>query len=88
MTERISYTPSGVCSRKIDIEIEGDIVKEVKYTGGCSGNTQGVAALVAGMQIDEAIKRLSGIRCGFKSSSCPDQLAKALETYKATKQNA
>ena len=88
MAEHISYTPRGVCSRKIDIEIEGDIVKEVKYTGGCSGNTQGVSALVAGMKIDEAIKRLSGIRCGFKSSSCPDQLAEALAQYKAEKKNA
>ena len=78
MNEHISYITKGVCSRKIDIEIEGDVVKEVKYTGGCSGNTQGVAALVAGMTVDEAITRLSGIRCGFKNTSCPDQLAKAL----------
>ena len=85
MAEIISYNTQGVCSRKIDIEIEGDIVKSVKYTGGCSGNTQGVAALVAGMNIDEAITRLSGIRCGFKSTSCPDQLAKALTEYKANK---
>ena len=85
MTENFSYTPKGVCSRKIDIVIEGDIVKEVKYTGGCSGNTQGVAALVAGMSIDEAIKRISGIKCGFKASSCPDQLAQALISYKNQK---
>ena len=85
MAEILSYNTKGVCSRKIDIVIEGDIVKEVKYTGGCSGNTQGVAALVAGMTIDEAITRLSGIRCGFKNTSCPDQLAKALEEYKANK---
>ncbi len=81
MATHISYTPKGVCSRQIDIEIEGDIIKEVKYTGGCSGNTQGVAALVAGMNVDEAITRLSGIRCGFKSTSCPDQLALALREY-------
>ena len=85
MAEILSYNTKGVCSRKIDIVIEGDIVKEVKYTGGCSGNTQGVAALVAGMTIDEAIARLSGIRCGFKNTSCPDQLAQALEEYKANK---
>ncbi len=85
MTEQISYNTKGVCSRRIDIEIEGNIIKEVKYIGGCSGNTQGVAALVAGMEIDEAIKRLSGIRCGFKGTSCPDQLAAALTEYKESK---
>ena len=85
MEEKFSYTPVGVCSRKIDILIDGDVVKEVKYTGGCSGNTQGVAALIAGMTIDEAIKRVSGIKCGFKSSSCPDQLAQALILYKEQK---
>lgn len=88
MAEFISYTPKGVCSRKIDIELEGDVIKEVKYTGGCSGNTQGVAALVAGMTVDEAIRRISGIRCGFKGTSCPDQLAQALINYKAQKENA
>ena len=85
MTDQFSYTPKGVCSRKIDIEIDGDIIVLAKYTGGCSGNTQGVSALVKGMSVDEAIERLSGIRCGFKSSSCPDQLAEALKEYKAKK---
>ena len=80
--EKISYTPRGVCSRKIDIEIENGIIISVKYTGGCAGNTQGVAALIAGMSVDEAIKRLSGIHCGFKPTSCPDQLAAALKEYK------
>ena len=83
--EKISYIPRGVCSRKIDIEIEDGIIKSVKYTGGCAGNTQGVAALIAGMSVDEAIERLSGIRCGFKSTSCPDQLATALKEYKEQK---
>ena len=82
---KITYKTSGVCSRSIDIEIENDIIVSAKYTGGCSGNTQGVAALVAGMSVDEAISRLSGIRCGFKTTSCPDQLAKALAEYKANK---
>ena len=81
--EKISYIPHGVCSRKIDIEIEDGIIKSVKYSGGCAGNTQGVAALIAGMSVDEAIERLSGIRCGFKTTSCPDQLACALKEYKA-----
>ena len=80
--EKFSYIPRGVCSRKIDIEIENGIIKSVKYTGGCAGNTQGVAALIAGMSVDEAIERLSGIRCGFKPTSCPDQLAHALMEYK------
>ena len=82
---KITYKTSGVCSRSIDIEIENDIIVSAKYTGGCSGNTQGVAALVVGMSVDEAISRLSGIRCGFKTTSCPDQLAKALAEYKANK---
>ena len=80
---KFTYQTKGVCSRSIDIEIEGDIIKEVKYNGGCSGNTQGVAALVQGMTVEEAVKRLSGIRCGFKSTSCPDQLSIALKEYLA-----
>ena len=77
--KNIHYTTKGVCSRAIDIELEGDVIRSVKFSGGCSGNTQGVAALVEGMSASEAIRRLSGIRCGFKATSCPDQLAKALE---------
>ncbi|MDE6951789.1 MAG: TIGR03905 family TSCPD domain-containing protein [Lachnospiraceae bacterium] len=73
------YTPSGVCSHGIDFELEDGIVKNVRFAGGCSGNTQGVAALVQGMPAEEAIRRLKGLRCGFKPTSCPDQLAKALE---------
>lgn len=83
--EKITYKTSGVCSRSIDIEIEDGIVVSVKYNGGCHGNTQGVAALVAGMSIDEVITRLSGIRCGFKPTSCPDQLAQALKEYRDNK---
>lgn len=78
------YTPSGVCSRSIDFELENGIVKNVQFTGGCSGNTQGVAALIQGMSAEEAIRRLKGIRCGFKPTSCPDQLAKALEAALAS----
>ena len=77
--DRFTYSTRGVCSRAIDIAIEDGIIAEVRYHGGCSGNTQGVAALVKGMPADEAIKRLKGIRCGFRSTSCPDQLAIALE---------
>ncbi len=83
--EKFSYTPKGVCSRRIDIEIDCDKIVSVKYSGGCAGNTQGVAALIAGMNIDEAIERLSGIKCGFKNTSCPDQLATALKEYKMQK---
>ena len=80
--DHITYTTKGVCSRQIDIEIEDNVIKNVTFAGGCSGNTQGVAALIAGMEVDEAIRRLSGIRCGFKSTSCPDQLSVALSQYK------
>ena len=80
--EKIVYNTKSVCSRRINIEIDGDRIVSVKFEGGCSGNTQGVAALVAGMSVDEAISRLEGIKCGFKPTSCPDQLAKALKEYK------
>lgn len=83
--ERFTYQTHGVCSRAIDVEIENGIVKKVEYHGGCAGNTQGVAALVRGMKVEEAIERLSGIRCGFKSTSCPDQLSQALREYLAQK---
>lgn len=73
------YKPTGVCSKEINIELDGDTIKSVKFTGGCSGNTQGVAALVAGMKVSDAIARLDGIRCGIRETSCPDQLAKALK---------
>lgn len=77
-----SYEPHGVCSMQMNIDVEDDIIKSVKIIGGCAGNTQGVAALVAGMHIDEAIKRLKGIDCGGRGTSCPDQLATALEQIK------
>lgn len=88
MSDHFTYTPQGVCSRQIDLEIENGIIIQAKFTGGCAGNTKGVAALVCGMSVDEAIKRLSGILCGFKSTSCPDQLAHALKKYKNEKENA
>ncbi|MGN1127356.1 MAG: TIGR03905 family TSCPD domain-containing protein [Candidatus Flemingiibacterium sp.] len=82
MKKSFSYTTSGTCSRQIDIVLDGDRIESVKFIGGCSGNTQGVAALVKGMTVDEAVSRLKGIRCGFKPTSCPDQLANALESAK------
>ncbi len=83
--EHITYQTQGVCSRQIDLDIENGIITGAKFTGGCSGNTQGVAALVIGMTAEEAIKRLRGIKCGPKSTSCPDQLAVALEQHIAGK---
>lgn len=78
-----TYKTHGVCSRAIDFEVENGVITACKFTGGCSGNTQGVAALVIGMPVDEAIKRLKGIQCGPRPTSCPDQLATALEQYMA-----
>ena len=76
------FKPSGVCSREMIIELDGDIIKSVKIIGGCAGNTVGVSRLIEGMKIDEAIKRLKGIPCGFRSTSCPDQLSIALQEAK------
>ena len=73
------YKTKGTCASAIDIEVEGNIIKSVAFTGGCNGNLQGISALVKDMTMEEAIKRLKGIRCGFKNTSCPDQLAQALE---------
>ena len=74
------YQTKGTCSSAIDIEVKDGIIESVKFTGGCHGNLQGISALVQGMKVEDAISRLKGIRCGFKSTSCPDQLACALET--------
>lgn len=76
------FKPRGVCCQKMIIEVNDGIVGNVQFLGGCSGNTQGVGALIKGMNKDEAISRLEGIRCGFKTTSCPDQLAKALKEVK------
>ena len=75
-----SYKTKGVCSRLIKIEVDDGIVKKVQFEGGCNGNTKGIASLVEGMPVEEVIKRLENIRCGFKETSCPDQLAQALKT--------
>ena len=75
----MEYIPHGVCSRLIHVELDGNIVKNVEFVGGCSGNTQGVAALCVGRKPEEVIPLIKNIRCGFKPTSCPDQLAKALE---------
>ncbi len=76
------YTPKGVCSRKMIIDIEDGKVKDLQVIGGCNGNLKGIAMLVRGMSVDEVITRLDGITCGAKSTSCPAQLAEALKEYK------
>lgn len=74
------YQTKGTCSSAIDIELKDGVIESVAFTGGCNGNLKGICALVKGMTPDEAISKLKGITCGFKSTSCPDQLAKALES--------
>lgn len=76
------YQTSGTCSTAIDIDVTDGVINSVSFSGGCNGNLQGISKLVAGMKVDDAIERLKGIKCGFKSTSCPDQLAKALESLK------
>lgn len=83
MKDQITYTTHGTCSRQIIIDVEDGVVKDVSFVGGCSGNTQGVASLARGMRVEDVIARLRGIRCGGKPTSCPDQLAQALEQYLA-----
>ena len=72
------YKTRGVCSRSIVIDVDNETVKSVRFVGGCNGNTQGIASLVAGMKLDDVIERLSGINCGGRGTSCPDQLSRAL----------
>lgn len=81
----MKYKTNGTCSSMIDIETNGDIIEAVVFTGGCNGNLQGISALVKGMKIEDAIAKLKGIKCGFKNTSCPDQLARALEELNAAK---
>ena len=76
------YNPKGVCSTEMIFEIdENNIVQDLKVINGCNGNLKGISSLVKGMKVEEIIKRLSGIKCGFKDTSCPDQISKALEQY-------
>ena len=73
-----TYIPRGVCARQMKIELDGNVIKHVEIVGGCSGNLQGISSLVVGMTVEHAVERMKGIRCGFKSTSCPDQLSVAL----------
>lgn len=75
----VTYIPKGVCSRKVTIEVEDHVIRSVQVVGGCSGNLQGLSSLLRGMNVQEAIGRLEGIRCGGKPTSCPDQIAQALK---------
>ena len=75
----ITYSPKGVCSQLMEIDVEDGIIEKVVVKGGCSGNLQGISSLLVGMKAEDAIARMEGIRCGFKDTSCPDQLAKALK---------
>ncbi|MBR5242443.1 MAG: TIGR03905 family TSCPD domain-containing protein [Clostridia bacterium] len=78
----MEFKTSGTCSRMVIVDVEDNVITDCKFVGGCAGNTQGVAALVKGMTTDEAIAKIKGIKCGFKTTSCPDQLALALESAK------
>lgn len=84
---KISYKPKGVCSQRMDAEIEDGRIVSVEVLGGCDGNLQGLCSLLRGMDVDEAISRMEGIRCGRKNTSCPDQLAQALRQAKAQPEN-
>jgi len=79
----MKYQTHGTCSTAIDIEVSGGIIESVQFTGGCNGNLKGICSLVRGMKVEDAISKLKGIKCGMKSTSCPDQLAKALESLQS-----
>ena len=83
--DHFTYNTRGTCSRAIEIDVENGVIQKVTFIGGCHGNTQGVSALIAGMEVGEAIKRLSGSDCRGRGTSCPDQLAQALQGYLASK---
>ena len=78
MGKMFTFYPEGVCSMMIEIELDGDVIKDVVFTGGCNGNLSGISKLIKGMKAEEVIGKLEGTRCGFKDTSCPDQLSKAL----------
>ena len=78
--ETIKYMPRGVCSQKMEIDVEDGVIQAVRVMGGCNGNLKGIASLMRGMTVEDAISRMEGIRCGMKPTSCPDQLAQALKS--------
>ena len=78
MANKFTFYPEGVCSMMIEIELDGDTIKDVVFTGGCNGNLSGISRLIKGMKAEDVIGKLEGTRCGFNDTSCPDQLSKAL----------
>ena len=78
MGKKLTYYPEGVCSVMIEIELDGDTIRDVVFTGGCNGNLSGISKLIKGMKAEDVIEKLEGTKCGFKDTSCPDQLSKAL----------
>ena len=78
---KVSYRPSGVCSSLYEIDVNGHILNNITIQGGCNGNLKGISSLIKGMKIEDIIERLEGIKCGYKNTSCPDQIAKALKAY-------
>jgi uncharacterized protein (TIGR03905 family) len=78
MTRKFTFYPQGVCSMMIEIELDGDVISDVVFTGGCNGNLSGISKLIKGMKAEDVIERLEGTTCGFKDTSCPDQLSRAL----------
>ena len=79
MKKHIEYKTKGTCARAVIVDVEDGVITDCQFVGGCSGNTQGVASLVKGMKVEDAVSKIKGIKCGMKSTSCPDQLARALE---------
>ena len=80
MMDTIHYSPKGVCSKQMEVDVEDGVIQAVRVMGGCNGNLQGIASLLKGMTVEDAIARMDGIRCGMKGTSCPDQLAQALKS--------
>ncbi|MEG0095446.1 MAG: TIGR03905 family TSCPD domain-containing protein [Erysipelotrichaceae bacterium] len=83
--ETFTYKPKGVCSRKMEFSIENDHIQHVTIVGGCQGNLLGISKIIEGKPLDEIIETFEGVKCGFKKTSCPDQIAQALKQYKETK---
>ena len=81
---KMTYKTKGTCSKKIDLEIEDGVIKSVDFHGGCPGNTLGIKRLITGMEAEEVKRKLAGVKCGFKDTSCPDQLARAIESISNT----
>ena len=79
--EKFIYKPNGVCSSKMEFTFEGDVITDLVVTGGCNGNLKGISSLIKGMKIKDVIEKLEGIKCGFKNTSCPDQISKGLKEY-------